>query len=129
MKPQTGLCYILLLAFLALSFNARSQYDPKDICRIDNNRVIFKLSRNWSSAEKKEVMNQFDLDSTLLAEAFTGKAEITVKKVKWMVKKLDDSRVELSKPMDGGPSLDQGDVYMLDDRWVKLCRYQLPFYL
>ncbi len=118
MKPQTGLCYILLLAFLALSFNARSQYDPKDICRIDNNRVIFKLSRNWSSAEKKEVMNQFDLDSTLLAEAFTGKAEITVKKVKWMVKKLDDSRVELSKPMDGGPSLDQGDVYMLDDRWI-----------
>ncbi|MCX6284352.1 MAG: hypothetical protein NTW31_08975 [Bacteroidetes bacterium] len=115
---KTGIRHILLPAFILISLWARTQHDPKDVCRIDNNRVIFMLNRNWSAAERKDIIKQFDLDSTLLVEAFNGKTEITVNKIKWAVKKIDNNRVELSKPMEGGPSLNQGDVYMLDDRWI-----------
>jgi hypothetical protein len=106
------------LVFLATAIVAWSQYDPKDICRIDNNRMIIKLDRSWTAAQKTEVMKQFDIDSALMAEAFSGKPVITVNKVKWNVKKLDNHRVELSKPMGAGPSLSKEDVYMLDDRWI-----------
>ncbi|MCX6281221.1 MAG: hypothetical protein NTU51_04605 [Bacteroidetes bacterium] len=115
---RTSLPYFILLALLALPLIAMTQYDPKEICRLDNNHVIFRLNRNWTPAEKQKVMNQFDLDSALMAEAFSGKPEILVNKVKWYVKQLGNNIVELSKPMGGGLSLEKGDIYMLDDRWI-----------
>ncbi len=110
--------HIIILAFLAVSLTARSQYDPKEICSIDNNHLVLRLNRKWTAKEKAEVMKQFDIDSVLMAEAFSGKPEIVVSKVKWMVKKLDNNRVELSKPMNGGTQLNKNDVFMLDDRWI-----------
>lgn len=115
---RTVLRHIIFLAFLATSLTAWSQYNPKDICSIDNNRLVLKLDRNWTAKEKAEVLKQFDIDSALMAEAFSGKPEITVSKVRWTVKKLDNHRVELSKPMKGGPSLSKDDIYMLDDSWI-----------
>ncbi|MCX6285669.1 MAG: glycogen-binding domain-containing protein [Bacteroidetes bacterium] len=103
---------------MAVIVTAQPQSDQKDICRIDNNRMIFRLDRTWTAVQKKSVMKQFDLDSSLLASAFSGKPEITVSGIKWNVKKLDNNWVELSKPMGGGLSLEKGDVYMLDDRWI-----------
>jgi hypothetical protein len=112
-----GIRYIILIVFLGITCTALSQYDPKDVCRLDNNRLTLRLNRNWTTAEKKEVMKMFDVDSALMAEAFSGKTEITVDRVKWNVKKLDGNRVEISKPM-GGASAKSDDVYMLDDRWI-----------
>ena len=109
---------IILLAFIASVFTARAQYDPKDVCRIENNRLILKLDHNWTAPQKNEVMKQWDIDSALMTEAFSGKAEIIVNKEKWNVRKLDGHRVELSKPMGAGASITKDDVYMLDDRLI-----------
>ena len=115
---KTLLRPVILFVFFVAALAARSQYDPKDICRIDDNQVILKLDRNWTSTQTREVMKQFDIDSSFLSEAFSGKAEIIVNGVKWSVKKLDTHRVELSKPMDNGAAMVRNDVYMLDDRWI-----------
>jgi len=109
--------HIILILLLLASYAGRSQADMKDVCRIDNNRMIFTLDQSWPAARKKEVMKQFDIDSSLMAAAFSGKTDVTVSGVKWSVKKLDGKRVELSKPM-GSPSTGQDDVYMLDDSWI-----------
>ena len=115
---KTGLKNIIMILFLLAGFTSWSQDSMKDVCTIDNNRLVFKLDRNWTAARKKQVCKQFDLDSTLMAEAFSGKTEITVNKVTWNVNKIDNHRVELSKPMSAGPVAEKGEVFMLDDRLI-----------
>jgi len=115
---KTSIRHIILFVFLAAAVVARPQYNPKDVCRISDNRVILQLDRNWTPDQKKEVMNLFDIDSTLMAGAFSGKPDITVNGEKWNIKKLDNHRVELSKPMGKRRTINEGDVYMLDDRWI-----------
>lgn len=115
---KTRLIHIILLVFVLLTFNARAQIDPKTICRLDDNLLIFKLDRRWTAEQKKEVSRLFDLDSALLSESFSGKPEITLNRIIWKINRLDNNMVEISKPMDNGSSYSKGDVYMLDDSWI-----------
>ncbi len=110
--------YIIVLAILVLAFDARAQIDPKTICRLDDNLLVFKLDHRWTNGQKKEVIRLFDLDSALLADAFGSKTEIVLDKVTWKIRKIDNNLVEVSKPMDNGSSYGKGDIYMLDDRWI-----------
>lgn len=107
-----------MVFFLLAAFSARSQDNMNDVCTVDNNRLVFKLDRNWLPSKKAQVCKQFDIDSALMTEAFSGKSEVTVNKVTWKVKSIDSHRVELSKPMSSGPADSQEEVFMLDDRWI-----------
>jgi hypothetical protein len=95
-----------------------SQYDPNKVCSIRDNMLIFRLNHNWTPAQKKEVSRLFDLDSSLMAEAFAGKTMLSINGVRWSIKKLDNSHVELSKSLNGSPARSEGDVFMLDDSWI-----------
>jgi 1,4-alpha-glucan branching enzyme len=80
--------------------------------------VIFRLDRTWTPAQKKEIFRLFDLDSNLMSTAFSDKADVTLNGIIWRIRKLDDHRVELSKPLGGKSARADDDVFMLDDRWI-----------
>ena len=80
--------------------------------------MVFKLDRNWTPAQKNEVSRLFDLDSSLMAGAFSGKTELTLNGIKWNIKKLDNYKVELSKSLSSSSIKPEDDVFMLDDRWI-----------
>lgn len=112
--------YILVLVFLLAVFAGRSQFDPNTICRVENGKMYFKIDLKWTNAQKKELARLFDLDSIVLAGVYAGKSEITIKDAKWVVVKLNDHLVELSKMIRAMPVQPPAahDVFMVDDRWM-----------
>lgn len=113
--------YFIVLAFLLLVFESRSQFNPNTICRVENGKIYFKIDLQWTSEQKKELIQLFDLDSVVLAAVFAGKTEITVKDANWEIVKLNDQQVELSKVIQAMPLRPPAanDVFMMDDRWLK----------
>jgi len=122
MKTTTR--YILLIIGLICTLTSLAQYNPDKVCRIENGELIFSLNLKWSEKEKKEISVLFDLDSTLMAKAYTAIPEIVVGNVTWKVKKVKPNLVELSKPIQSKPAqskdgkiLKNDDVYLVIDQW------------
>jgi hypothetical protein len=98
-----------------------AQYNPTEICRVENDRIVFKLDMRWTNAQKTEVARLFDLDSILLAGAYEGKQDLVRNGIEWKVLKLNDHIIELSKVLGKAPASPSGknEIIMVDDRWVK----------
>lgn len=115
---KTLTTYILTLLCLLLPFyGAAQKYDPKKVCRLDNGNIIFKLDKRWNPTQKKEIGKLFDLDSQLLAKAFQGLSEFTIRNEKWMVKKIDQNTFELSKVINNTPvtHVNSNDIFIMDE--------------
>ena len=115
---NTLMKYILILFCLLLPFvGTAQQFDPKKVCRLDNGTIIFKLDKRWNLKQKKEIENLFDLDSIILAKAFQGVNEFTVKQEKWKVNKIDQYTFELSKVINNSPvtHISASDIFIMDD--------------
>lgn len=116
------LCPILLLVFLLLgSAAARAQFDPDKVCRIENGELVFRLNLKWSEKEKKELIQLFDLDSTLIAQVYSGKKSVEANGESWKVKPLPNNWVELTKTLapDKTPALDKLiDLFPIVDHWM-----------
>lgn len=112
------LFHITVGLFLCAWFSTAAQKGNEDVCVLDGNRIIFRLNRTWNEAKKKEIMNQFDIDSALYVMAFSGKNVFSYHSEEWTVRVVDRNRIELSKPLGPAGTLDKGDIYMLDDRWI-----------
>jgi len=113
-RLYTGLIMLLCICF---SFESIAQYNPKNICRIEDNKAIFKLDRRWTEKQKKEVESLFDLDSLLLEAAFRGSKEINLDGVKWQIKIIDKNLVELVKDMNTNPAphVSTRDIFIFED--------------
>jgi hypothetical protein len=110
---------LLLLMIMGLSMGLRAQFDPEKICRLDEGKLIFTLDKNWTKAQKLEVAQLFDLDSTLVLNVYDGKKEITARSVKWEIRQLGGGKVELIKQMGMAKTpTGTGNVIILDDRWI-----------
>lgn len=118
MKTTTR--YILLLIGLICTLTSLAQYNPDKVCRIENGQLIFSLNMKWSGKEKKEISELFDLDSTLMAKAYTAIPEIVIGNVTWKVKKVKPNLIELSKPIQSisERSLNAGDLFNMVDKWM-----------
>lgn len=116
MKTLTYYIFILFCLLLPY-YGAAQQFDPKKICRIDNGNIIFKLDKRWNIKQKKEVGKLFDLDSTLLAKAYQGNNEFTLRSEKWRVKKIDQYTFELSKVINNVPvsHVNANDIFIMDE--------------
>ena len=95
--------YFLALVFLLPVFAGMAQFNPNTICRVENGKIYFKIDLNWTMDQKKELARLFDLDSVVLAGVFAGKTEVTVKDANWVIVKLNDHLVELSKKIQAMP--------------------------
>jgi hypothetical protein len=118
MKP--GRTFFLVIFFLMMDFVAWSQFNPNNICRMDNGRLTFTLDTRWTPAQRKEIGRLFDLDSTLLSDAFAAKSVITEKDNIWTTRRLDKYRIELSQTKNKSKGAEAGNrkVILLDDKWL-----------
>lgn len=88
--------YLLILLAL-ISGKIQAQFDPGKVCRLEGDKLIFQLNRNWSDSEKKEISQLFDLDSLLLVKAFEGLPFVSVDSTTWQITILKPGIVEVSK--------------------------------
>jgi hypothetical protein len=106
----------LLLAFAAPSIYSVAQQND-NVCYINNNRIYFQLDKRWSDKTKKETISLFSLDSSLVAQAFTGISSFTADSVTWDISRINENIVEISKPLPGQDDYRPNDVLLIDDNW------------
>jgi len=113
---------LMILFCTCLFLESSAQYNPKNVCRIEDNRTIFRLDRRWTDKQRKEVENLFDLDSLLLAAAFRGSRELVLDGAKWEIKNLDKNVVEISKDLNITPTphVNTKDIFIFEDLNTKL---------
>jgi hypothetical protein len=125
---------IVFLVLILMPLNSMAQFDPDNVCRVENGRIIFALDLRWNEKQKKEVATLFELDSTLLKKVYQGQKDIFSGGLNWKVKTISSAKVELSVPMDQKGNVhstsetkNQGKVIkknktyvlMMEDTWMK----------
>jgi len=113
---------LLIFFFIAASSEVSGQFNPGKVCRMDEGRLLFTLDTRWTPAQRKEISRLYDIDSTLLADAFAAKPVINDSGTVWKTRKLDSHLIELSKDQDkpsGEPSSGEM-VFLLDDDLVRI---------
>ena len=121
MNTRTIILSFFLITFFNLVSNA--QFDPKNICRLDNDQLIFKLDQQWTDTQRKEVSRLFDLDSLLLVDVFDGRPFISADSVTWQVHTLKQGLVEISKMLTPPPPqflMKGNDVIGFSNFWMEL---------
>ena len=117
---------LMILFFTCLFLEGSAQFNPKNVCRIEDNKTIFRLDRRWNDKERKEIENLFDLDSMLLAAAFRGSRELVLDGSKWEIKSIDKNVVEVSKDLNitPAPHVNIKDIFIFEDIKSKLTNFK-----
>jgi len=120
MKTRAAFVFVLMVMGAALAGYA--QFDPENVCRMDDGRLIFTLDQRWTTSQKKEIAQAYDLDSVLMAWAMEGRPVITQNGIRWTTRKLDAHRIELSKEQgkSSGKDASNDKIILVDDQWIKL---------
>jgi hypothetical protein len=111
--------HIMLFALLLIMFSSNAQFDPSKVSRVENGKIIFRLDNSWTDAQKSEVEELFNLDSTVWRKIHTTASEVIVDSVLWKVNRISQSEVELSKNLENKPVLhfEINDVFLTDENW------------
>lgn len=109
------------LSFFFISNPLNAQEKSVEICRIMDGKLVFTLDPQWSAAERAKIAKQYNLDSTLVAEAFKGLPEVVVNSVKWNIRQVGKGLIELSKASVGLADLGKllEPVFMVNDPWLR----------
>lgn len=117
---KVRILFIMVLTVI-LSPGLRAQYDPARVCRLDDGKLIFTIDKQWSASQLKEVSTIFDLDSALIAGAFSGKTSLVSRGVAWTIRKTGTTRYELVKStLTPGQQYNQNEVILVDDIMLKI---------
>jgi hypothetical protein len=113
--------YLLFVFLTAAISGCLSDYNSKPVCRVENGRIIFRLDKRWSEQEKKEFIGQYELDSSLITRAFTGKGEVMIDSILWQYRSINSISTELSKPLDkrSGDFLQKNEILIINDSWIR----------
>jgi hypothetical protein len=111
---------VLILALVPVA--GISQDLPKDVCRIVDGKLIFQLDPNWTAAQRNQLVKQFNLDSTLVAEVMKGLPEVVVNGVKWNAARIAGGLIELSKAASRLAEIGNVPlpILMINDKWTGL---------
>lgn len=90
---------IFVIALLTNAASCLGQILPEDVCRVENNRLIFKINTGWNERQNTEFLKTFDFDSTWLAYATKGNKSFTIGEVIWKVNQLTLTTIEVSKDL------------------------------
>jgi hypothetical protein len=108
--------FYLIIFLFAPAFTTMAQYKTDNVCYINNGRIYFQLDKRWTAAQKHEVSLAFNLDSTLIEQAFEGKPSFVYDSTSWEVNRIDDNIAELSKPASKSQAIYKpNDVFLIDD--------------
>lgn len=113
---------LLVLFFVGLCATPviAQKFNPDNVCRVEDGKLVFTLNLKWTSKEKKQLAQQYDLDSLLIDEIYRGKTVISYQGETWTVQKLQGSMIEVSKAIQSKSIKNSGvnDVFMIVDRWA-----------
>ena len=115
--------HVLIFLFLTAVFvpGARAQYDPAKVCRLDDGKMVFTIDRRWNAAQIKEVSTIFDLDSALIAGAFSGKTSLVIKGSAWTIRKVDATRFDLEKSTGATDQrYNRNEIILVDDKELRI---------
>lgn len=114
---------IVIIVFLQVIFLAGclSDYNSKPVCRVEENRIIFKFDLRWNEEMRMEVASRYQLDSAVVMAAYRFVPEIVSDSTAWTIKKMNRYFVEFSKPVVNSSIsfLQKNDVFMIEDGWVR----------
>jgi hypothetical protein len=113
--------YIMLFMQLFCLAGCLPVYNPKPVCRVEDEKLIFKFDLRWDLSKRMEVAKRYDLDSALVNAAYSKVPEITIDSILWRINKPDRNYVEFSKPLGNTsiPFLTNNDVFMVEDGWIR----------
>lgn len=113
--------YIFFLFVAAVMVACLPDYGFKPVCRVENGRIIFKIDKRWTAEQRKEELAKYELDSSLVAKALSGKGEIMADSVLWSFKQVNPFFSELSKALDNrsGDFLQKNEVLIINDSWIR----------
>ncbi len=111
--------FIFIIFLLAVTFRLNAQIDPGSIARVEDGKVIYQLDLTWSDSQKRQVVELFDLDSTVWQKVGSGASTIILDSAEWYVHKLDRNKIELSKPLERKPAvhLNKFDIMLGNENW------------
>lgn len=112
------LVYIgLLLWFGQLQLSAQEL--PQGICKFDNGELVFEIDLRWNNHQRAQLMEQFALDSSLVADLYSGKRTFEANGEQWVAVYLDRYHVRLQKPVQKSKSISFWDLIFGDDNTDK----------
>jgi len=111
---------ILSLCFLVTGMVASAQFDPSKVCRMEDGKLIFRLDKRWTAAQRKEIARIYDLDSAVMVQAFQAKPLIREGNDTWTTRKVDANCIELSKEQGkaGNGRNTKDKIFLLEDNAV-----------
>ncbi len=73
------------------------------VARFENGSLSITLDKRWSAAVQGTINAQYNLDSAMVANIFSGKLTGSVKDngENWTITPIDAHRIEISKPLEG----------------------------
>lgn len=109
--------YISFIVLLAFSVSCIDSEMNKPACRVEDNRVIFRIDTRWSESELKEFSLRFALDSVLLDQIYSGAGEINDNGIIWKARKAGRDFIDLSRPLENiaDSIFSDGYVFMFPD--------------
>jgi hypothetical protein len=118
---KTGARYIFI-CFLTMTLSGcLNNYNTLPVCRVENDQMIFKLSKRLNKEQMKEIAARYEIDSNLIFMAYSGSGAITKDSITWKYKNVNKYFVELSRRLDSrsGDLLKKNEVFIMEDSWVK----------
>lgn len=96
-----GIRVIILVIGIAMTFIRPTwgQDLPTDVCRIEGDRIIFRINTGWKQGELNQLIQTFNLDSSFIRVMDQGFARIMIDSLGWDIKQLDDGWLEISQPL------------------------------
>lgn len=93
---------ILLVVFLKLG---SAQPNLENICRVEENKLIFKFFTNWSGEEQYKIARMFSIDTLFIQTALQSDSFFIFENEKWMVEHEGGKIVYVSKLLLNKPDV------------------------
>ncbi len=89
----------VVLFALFNSLNSWAQPLPDGVCKVENGQLSFTIDLRWTENQKKELIEQYELDSAMIASLFSGQRNFEIDGENWEAKTLDNNYLLLYKPV------------------------------
>ncbi len=115
MRAISGYIIMTLLVFTLQG--CLDSYKPQAVMKVEDDRIIVILDRRWDSLQVNEIINRYDLDSNLIAAAYSNQNEYISDSIIWKIRAKGSHLIELTRQLDSKNmfSLKVNDIMLFED--------------
>jgi hypothetical protein len=107
------LLYIVFVSIGLLKLSAQEL--PQGICKFEKGELVFEIDLRWNEEQRSQLMEQYALDSSLVADLYNGKRTFETNGEKWVAVYLDRFHIRLQKPLQKSTSISFWDLLFGND--------------